>query len=172
MYTGRVCALPEDKCALTLFPDKNCAPATAAQSRLSQLDTIGAEALLLAFPDLRCGWRPRVAFLGFYVGVSAFLEIDVRVAGFRRFCVRVARIPRDRRPRGGVPRDLRSRGKNRHGDVNQGVKNLGNVNPMEHTPRQRQSHGKPATATSIPRNAPRSQTDSPLCGSIICCVVR
>ncbi len=105
-----------------------------------------AEALLLAFPDLRCGWRPRVAFLGFYVGVAAFLEIDVRVAEFHQFCVRVARVPRDRRPRGGVPRDLRSRGKNHHANVNQGVKNLGNVDPMESLPRLRQSHGTPRGA--------------------------
>ena len=60
-----------------------------------------------------------------------FRGVDVRVAGFPRICVRVACFPWNRRPRGQIPRDLRSRGKNRHGNVDQGVKNHADVKSME-----------------------------------------
>ena len=114
-----------------------------------QTQSLWADVLLLAFLDRRRNRRPRVAFLGFYVGVAAFLEIGVRVA----------RFPWNRRPRGWIPPVLRSRGKNRPANVNQGTKNHANVDPIERLPRQRRSRGTPATPTSISGNACHGNVD-------------
>ena len=115
----------------------------------------------MAFPDLRCVWRPRVAFLGFCVGVACF--------------------PRDRRPRGGVPPILRSRGPPSTRLTLAWLDSSRFAFPWQESPRQRQSGGKKprqrqirgtrATPTSNPWNASRSRTDGPLFGSNNCCLV-
>ena len=109
---------------------------------------------------------PRVAILGFYVGVAAFLEIDARVAGFPVSRVRVALLPWDRRSRGKVPWDRRSRGRippdrrsRGHADVSSAESTFpwprrrqsGGKNP-----RQRQSGGTRATVTKEWRSVPHA----------------
>ena len=84
-------------------------------------------------------------------------------------------FPRDRRPRGRVPPVLRPRGSRSSRSTSAWRRSSRFAFPWQESPRQRQSggkkprqrrsHGKPATATSIPRNAPRSRTDGPLCDS-------